>query len=109
SVFLYIYVSVLFLLCVCVRVCVWVCVCVCVRTYVCVCEGQRRSPHILGCGLTGVGGEVRKNTGGAGDGGSYKIDLFIYTGDSLHQRPKQVHKINKHQSKTHRVLKVLTK
>src|SRR4029434_6879977 len=65
--------------CVCLSVCACVCVCVCV-VCTCVCGGDRGHSTFWD-----VGGEVRKNTGGAGDGGSYKIDLFIYIHSHLHK------------------------
>ena len=47
-------------------------VAVCVDIYCC--EGVRRSPHVLGCGLTGDSGEEWKNTV------QEIVALFIYTG-----------------------------
>src|SRR4029434_7639969 len=45
-----------------------------IRTHTC-CEGPRRPPYVVGCGLTRVGREVGKKT--AGDGG-FPIKKYIY-------------------------------
>ena len=49
------------------------------------CEGPRRPPHVLGCGLIGVGGDVGEK--GAGDGAVVLFEKYIiiyFTGGICH-------------------------